>query len=127
MIENEERSSARTGGPAIRFPSVSYWPPWHGQPKPVTSTGSARCRSGPDRLLPFLEEQPVRLHRAAEMHATGEEHREGRDPFGVRPLLRMYIVRRVTSPISGSSRKVAITNSPSGKSSIGPSTISSSP
>ena len=25
-------SSARTGGPAMRFPSGSYWPPWHGQP-----------------------------------------------------------------------------------------------
>ena len=33
----------------------------------------------------------------------------------------MYIVRRVTSPMFGSSRNVAITNSPSGKSSIGPS------
>ena len=42
------------------------------------------------------------------------------------PLLRMYIVRRVTSPTSGSSRKVAITNSPSGKSSIGPSSTSTS-
>ena len=26
---------ARTGGPAVRLPSVSYWPPWHGQPKPA--------------------------------------------------------------------------------------------
>src|SRR6185436_11344725 len=35
MIENSARSSARTGGPEVRLPSVSYWPPWHGQPKPA--------------------------------------------------------------------------------------------
>ena len=22
------------GGPAVRLPSESYWPPWHGQPNP---------------------------------------------------------------------------------------------
>src|SRR6478735_367223 len=34
-IENEYRSSARTGGPEVRLPSVSYCPPWQGQPKPA--------------------------------------------------------------------------------------------
>ena len=36
------------------------------------------------------------------------------------PLLRMYAVRRDTSPCFGSRRNVAITNFPSGKSSNGP-------
>ena len=43
-----------------------------------------------------------------------------------RPLLRTNIVRRETSPISGFSRYVAITNSPSGKFSIGPRSTSCS-
>ena len=37
-----------------------------------------------------------------------------------KPLFRTNAVRRVTSPTSGFSRKVAITNSPSGKFEIGP-------
>ena len=78
MIENSERSSARTGGPATRFPSVSYWPPWHGQPKPVTSTGVSRDVLRPDVLLLVLHDQPVRLHRAAEVGAARVEHRERR-------------------------------------------------
>ena len=39
---NSKRSSARTGGPAVRLPSVSYWPPWQGQPKPAGTTGIRR-------------------------------------------------------------------------------------
>ena len=29
----------RTGGPAVRFPSELYWPPWHGQPNDWARTG----------------------------------------------------------------------------------------
>jgi hypothetical protein len=36
------------------------------------------------------------------------------------PLLRMYAARRDTSPASGSERKLAMTNRPSGKASTGP-------
>ena len=35
LIENAYRSSDRTGGPAVRLPSVLYCPPWQGQPKPA--------------------------------------------------------------------------------------------
>jgi hypothetical protein len=40
-----KRSSGRIGGPAVRTPRVSYWPPWQGQAKPcgVASTGQPRC------------------------------------------------------------------------------------
>ena len=34
QILKPQRSGARTGGPAMRLPSVSYEPPWHGQMKP---------------------------------------------------------------------------------------------
>ncbi len=29
----------------MRWPCLLYWPPWHGQPKPVSvaSTGQPRC------------------------------------------------------------------------------------
>ena len=63
LIANENRSIERTGGPAVRRPSVSYAPPWHGQAKPdgwagvivtvlycftaFSSTGPAGCTGQP--------------------------------------------------------------------------------
>ena len=44
-------------------------------------------------------------------------------PCRARPLLRMYAVRRETSPASGSSTKVVMMNWPSGKSESGPRSI----
>src|SRR5204862_1415769 len=40
-----KRSSERIGGPAVRAPFVSYWPPWHGHAKPrlVAAIGQPRC------------------------------------------------------------------------------------
>ena len=76
MIENSKRSSERTGGPAVRLPSASYRPPWHGQPKLAASTGRS---STPLTLLRrLLVDRPVRLHRAAEVDAAAEERREAR-------------------------------------------------
>ncbi len=77
MIENSARSSARTGGPAVRFPSVSYWPPWQGQPKPTASTG-IRSTLSPYVCLLLVLDRSVRLHRAAEVRAPGVERREAR-------------------------------------------------
>src|SRR4051794_23119228 len=39
------RFSGRTGGPAVRRPSLLYWPPWHGHANadPFSSTGQPRC------------------------------------------------------------------------------------
>src|SRR5204863_9786539 len=33
------------GGPAVRWPTVLYWPPWQGQakPPPTACTGQPRC------------------------------------------------------------------------------------
>ena len=58
MIENSARSSARTGGPAVRLPSVSYWPPWHGQPKPaglvgISTTLSSNVDFSSSKMGPF--------------------------------------------------------------------------
>ena len=45
LISHWKRSSERIGGPAVRSPFVSYWPPWHGQAKPLAlaAMGQPRC------------------------------------------------------------------------------------
>jgi hypothetical protein len=44
-VSVSSRFSGRTGGPAVRRPSLSYWPPWHGHANevPFSSTGQPRC------------------------------------------------------------------------------------
>ena len=102
-IENSARSSARTGGPAVRFPSVSYWPPWHGQPKPTASTADQV-----DVVARTPSSSPRRSARSAAPGSRGARSASRSivklgSPSS-RPLLRMYTVRRVTSPTSGSSQ-----------------------
>ena len=72
-----KRSSARTGGPAMRLPSVSYWPPWQGQPKLDGCVG-IRLDVAVLVFVASRRSRPVRLHRAAEVHAVVREDREAR-------------------------------------------------
>ena len=114
----------------MRLPSVSYWPPWHGQPKPAGWPASAEVDVALPSVLTLLGSRidgPVRLHRAAEVRAAVREDREARLAFSSRPLLRMYAVRRETSPSRGSSTKVVTTNLPSGKFESGPRSTSWTP
>ena len=122
-----QRSSARTGGPAVRLPSVLYWPPWHGQPKPAGSTGVyvtfrrparyVRCLSGV--VGPFAcTGQPrwtQRLERIVKLGSPSS-----------RPLKRTYAVRSATSPSSGFMLNCVISHSPSLKVSSGPRSTSMS-
>src|SRR5205085_5859879 len=121
------RSSARTGGPAVRLPSVSYWPPWHGQPKPPA--GSVGVKSTTPL---FVFSSSFRLVNIGPFGCTGQPRCAQRFERTVKlglppttPLLRTYAVRRETSPSGGLLRKVATTNSPSLKFEIGPRSISS--
>src|SRR6185437_13202412 len=105
-IEYAYRSSARTGGPAIRFPSVSYCPPWHGQPKPDGFDGisvtSRNCFSCFMKSSPFGCTGHPRCAQWFEMIV-----KLGR-PFSS-PLLRTKAVRLDTSPSFGLDMNVATT------------------
>jgi hypothetical protein len=109
----------------VRLPSVSYWPPWHGQPKPAGSVGirftvpvdvltALACFSN---RSPFdCTGQPRCAHRFDSTVKLGT--------LPSSPLLRMYVVWRLTSPCRGSSMNVAMMNLPFGKFDIGPRSMS---
>ena len=110
----------------MRLPSVSYWPPWHGQPKPAAAAVGIRVTTLLLAVLsvfvssasgrPFTwTGQPRWTQRLETIVKLGLSPRK--------PLLRMYAVRRETSPSAGLSMYVAITNLFSGKSSIAPTSI----
>ena len=55
----------------MRLPSMSYWPPWHGQPKPdepKTRTGQPRCMQvfaiAVNSSLPSLRMKTTRRSRS---------------------------------------------------------------
>ena len=84
----------------MRFPSVSYWPPWHGQPKPAGEDWISR--TGPFAVVsrdvfpigPFAcTGQPRCAQRFEMIVKLGS--------FLKIPLLRTNAVRRETSPCGG--------------------------
>jgi hypothetical protein len=89
----------------VRFPSGSYWPPWHGQPNPPAGIVGTRvtfwplspgvtCFLSPGCTGPFgCTGQPRCAQRFEMIVKLGS-------PFNA-PLLRMYAVRRETLPPSG--------------------------
>ncbi len=66
----------------MRLPSVSYWPPWQGQPKPAGWAGVSFSSLVPrlvgDEARRLGVDRAVRLHRAAEVRAAVREDREAR-------------------------------------------------
>src|SRR4051794_34481024 len=122
------RSRARTGGPAVRLPSVSYWPPWHGQPKPAGTVGLKV--TSPFAVFSLTDGRP-RISPEGPFACTGHPRCAHRLEMMVKlgtclplevtvPLFRTNAVRRETSPCSGSTVKVAMYHCPSFSLSIGP-------
>src|SRR6266545_2958812 len=102
---------------------MSYWPPWQGQPKPPAGIVGMIVTSSPAAVFAvfFLSSN------TGPFGCTGQPRCAQRFEMIVKlgrpltvPLLRMYAVRRETSPAAGSRMNVAITNCPSGKSESGP-------
>src|SRR5689334_17516524 len=113
---NSYRSSARTGGPAVRLPSVSYCPPWHGQPKPAGTAGLKTTR--PLFVCSFCVGRP-RISPDGPFACTGQPRCAHRLEMIVKlgtcfpsdatlPLFLTNAVRRETSPCFGSTVKVAM-------------------
>ena len=96
----------------MRLPSVSYWPPWHGQPKPDGLTGIQvtvfrYCVASLRFTSAFGWTGQPRWAQWFEMNVKlGSLPRK--------PLLRMKAVRRETKPASGFEMNVVIRNLPSG-------------
>ena len=109
----------------MRLPSVSYWPPWHGQPNPAIeivgiSVASLKCL--------------VDLSSSGPLGCTGQPRCAQWFEMMVKlgrlfscPLFRTNAARRETSPCFSSSVNVTTTYFPSGKFEIGPMSWSFTP
>src|SRR5689334_16901886 len=107
----------------MRLPSVSYWPPWQGQPKFAGFTFVSFSVSAPDLSVTTR----VGFASTGPFGCTGHPRCAQRFERIVKlgcplrsPFDLMYAVRRETSPAAGSSTNVVITNWPPGKSESGP-------
>ena len=84
--------------------SLSYWPPWHGQPKPAAAAVGIRVTRWPSFTSVFA----CRRRAGSPFTCTGQPRWTQRfersvklGPSSSRPLFRMYAVRRETSPSLG--------------------------
>ena len=96
----------------MRFPSVLYWPPWHGQPKPAMETVGMSVTS-PICFVFFSSSGPFACTGQPRCAQWFEMIVKLGWPFSW-PLYRTNAVRLDTSPCDWSAMYVTIRYFPSG-------------